>query len=50
MIKQGLTNKEIAKELHLSVHTVEAHRKKIHAKLGVSSVAELVKKAFEIGI
>jgi DNA-binding NarL/FixJ family response regulator len=50
MIKQGLTNREVAKELHLSVHTVEAHRKKIHAKLGVSSVAELVKKAFEIGI
>lgn len=50
MIKKGMTNKEVAKELHLSIHTVEAHRKKIHAKLGVSSVAELVKKAFELGI
>lgn len=50
MIKQGMTNKEVAGELHLSVHTVDAHRKKIHAKLGVSSVAELVKKAIELGI
>ncbi|MCL6260529.1 response regulator transcription factor [Aquiflexum sp. TKW24L] len=50
MIKQGMTNREVAEELHLSVHTVDAHRKKIHAKLGVSSVAELVKKAFELGI
>jgi len=50
MIKRGMTNKDIAEELHLSIHTVEAHRKKVHAKLGVSSIAELVKKAFEIGI
>lgn len=50
MIKQGMTNKEVAEELHLSIHTVEAHRKKVHAKLGVSSVAELVKKAFDLGI
>jgi DNA-binding NarL/FixJ family response regulator len=50
MIKQGKTNKDVAEELHLSIHTVEAHRKKIHAKLEVSSVAELVKKAYELGI
>lgn len=50
MIKQGMTNKDIAEELHLSIHTVEAHRKKVHTKLGVSSVAELVKKAFDLGI
>lgn len=50
MIKRGMTNREVAEELHLSIHTVEAHRKKIHAKLGVSSIAELVKKAFDLGI
>ena len=50
MIKGGMTNREVAEELHLSIHTVEAHRKKIHAKLGVSSIAELVKKAFDLGI
>ena len=50
MIKRGMTNKDIAEELHLSIHTVEAHRKKVHAKLEVSSVDELLKKAFELGI
>jgi DNA-binding NarL/FixJ family response regulator len=50
MIKKGMTNKEIAENLNLSVHTIDAHRKKIHSKLGVNSVAELVKKAFDLGI
>ena len=50
MIKEGMTNKDIAAHLNLSLHTVEAHRKKIHAKLKVSSVAELIKKALDIGI
>lgn len=50
MIKEGMTNRDIAASLNLSLHTVEAHRKKIHAKLKVSSVAELVKKAIDIGI
>jgi len=50
MIKQGMTNKGIAENLHLSIHTVESHRKKVHSKLKVSSVAELVKKAIELGI
>lgn len=50
MIREGLTNREIATRLNLSLHTVEAHRKKIHAKLKVSSVGELIKKAIDIGI
>jgi DNA-binding NarL/FixJ family response regulator len=50
MIKEGMTNKDIAAALNLSLHTVEAHRKKIYAKLKVSSVAELIKKAIDIGI
>lgn len=44
----GSTNREIADQLALSQHTVETHRKKIHQKLGVSSVAELVSKAKEM--
>ncbi|UJP66233.1 response regulator [Mongoliitalea daihaiensis] len=47
-IRDGKTNREIADDLALSQHTVETHRKKIHAKLGVSSVAELVNKANEM--
>ncbi|MGY6523438.1 MAG: response regulator [Mongoliitalea sp.] len=47
-ICDGSTNREIADQLALSQHTVETHRKKIHQKLGVSSVAELVSKAKEM--
>lgn len=50
LIKDGLTNKGIAEKLYLSTHTVEAHRKKIHAKLEVSSVAELIRKALDMGL
>lgn len=50
LIKDGNMNKEIAEILSLSQHTVEAHRKKIHTKLGVSTAVELVKKAIEMNI
>ncbi|HSI75742.1 MAG TPA: response regulator transcription factor [Lunatimonas sp.] len=49
-IAKGKTNKEISEILHLSVHTVETHRKHIHAKLNVSSSAELIKKAIDMGL
>ncbi|WP_375584551.1 response regulator [Cyclobacterium xiamenense] len=49
-IARGKSNKEIADQLYLSVHTVETHRKHLHRKLEVSSVAELVKKALEMGL
>jgi len=38
---KGLTNKEIAGKLFLSVHTVITHRKNISRKLGIKSVAGL---------
>lgn len=50
MIKDGLMNKEIADQLHLSIHTVESHRKNIHQKLGVSTAVDLVKKAIEMNL
>ncbi len=31
----GLTNQEIAESLHISVHTVRSHIKKVHAKCGL---------------
>jgi len=49
-IALGKSNKEIADELYLSVFTVETHRKHLHRKLEVSSMAELVKKALEMGL
>ena len=44
LIGQGLTNKEIARATHLSIATVETHRKAIAQKLGVSG-SELVRQA-----
>lgn len=35
----GMTNKEIARKLFLSTHTIIAHRKNISAKLGIKTIA-----------
>lgn len=43
-IVNGLTSKEIAKELGISHRTVEVHRASIMRKLGVQNAAELVAK------
>jgi DNA-binding NarL/FixJ family response regulator len=39
---QGQTNKEIARDLGLSVRTIEAHLRNIYGKLGVSTRTEAV--------
>ncbi len=41
LIVQGLTNKEIAEEMSVSVKTVETHRANIGGKLGTTNPAEL---------
>lgn len=38
---RGMTNRQIAAELHLSVNTVSNHLKRVYAKLEVGSRAEL---------
>jgi DNA-binding NarL/FixJ family response regulator len=48
MIKDGILNKDIAKEPSLSVQTVETHRKNIYLKLQVSNRIKLVNKANEM--
>ena len=40
LLAKGLTNKDIAQQLYLSVRTVEAHLHRIYVKLGVSSRTE----------
>lgn len=40
-LAKGLTSKEIAANLHISVHTVVTHRKNIIRKTGIKSVAGL---------
>ncbi len=47
LLALGYTNKEIAKKLHISVRTVETHRKNIMDKLQLKSRAEIVKFAIE---
>lgn len=41
---QGQANKEIARTLHVTVHTVEAHLKHAYVKLGVRSRAQLAQR------
>lgn len=42
LVRQGLTNQEIADRLFLSVHTVMTHRKNILHKLGARNTAEML--------
>ena len=46
---KGLSNKDIAKELFLSVHTVESHLQGIFNKFGVGSRVEAVIQALKRG-
>ena len=45
-VARGMTNKEIADQLNVSVHTVISHRKNIMHKTGIKSVAGLTVYAF----
>ena len=47
---QGLTAKEIAKQLILGPRTVEGHLANVYAKLGVRSKVDLTRRARELGI
>ena len=46
---KGLTNKDIAKSLHLSYRTIEGHMRDIFNKLGVSSRTEAVLHGLKMG-
>ena len=41
MVAQGLSNKQIADQLFISIHTVITHRKNITSKLGIKSISGL---------
>lgn len=49
-IALGYTNRETARELHISVKTVETYRLRVMQKLGVSTRAELVQEALRLGL
>ncbi|GAB4234182.1 MAG: response regulator transcription factor [Ekhidna sp.] len=49
-ISDGLKSQEIAEKLFISERTVEAHRGNIMKKLQAKNMAELIKKAMNLGI
>ena len=50
LIKEGLSNDQIARRLHLSIDTVKTHRKNIYFKLGINKVTDLIRFANEHGL
>jgi DNA-binding NarL/FixJ family response regulator len=50
LIAEGFTNKEIAKQLDLSLNTVHVHRNHIMKKLDIHKNADLVRYAIKEGI
>jgi DNA-binding NarL/FixJ family response regulator len=50
LIAEGLTNKEIAEKLFVSISTVDSHRKNLLSKFEVTNAASLITKATKSGI
>jgi LuxR family maltose regulon positive regulatory protein len=50
LIAEGLTNREIAGRLFLSVNTIKSHNRNIFEKLGVRNRMQAVVMARELGI
>lgn len=50
LIAREATTQEIADQLHISVNTVESHRKNLISKFGVRNSVGLVRKAIEWGL
>jgi RNA polymerase sigma factor (sigma-70 family) len=47
VISQGLTHREIGDMLGISPRTVEVHKGRIMEKLGVKTLAELIKRSLK---
>ncbi len=50
LISEGHSARDIAQRLHLSVKTIETHRRQMMEKLGIHSVADLTKFAIREGL
>ena len=50
LVAEGKTSAETAKEMHISIKTVETHRRNIVQKLGLHGTAELTKYAVREGL
>jgi DNA-binding NarL/FixJ family response regulator len=49
LVAEGRTNREVAAELFVTVHTVEAALTRIYSKLGVRSRTELARRLIVLG-
>jgi DNA-binding NarL/FixJ family response regulator len=49
LLIKGYCNKEIARQLDISVHTVEFHLKHVYQKLGASGRGDVTLKAIKAG-
>ncbi len=50
LVAEGKTSSETAQQLHISIKTVESHRRNIAQKLGLHGTAELTKYAVREGL
>ncbi|MDE3019770.1 MAG: response regulator transcription factor [Nitrospirota bacterium] len=50
LVAQGLTNREVAGHLGISVRTVEVHRFNLMRRLKVRNVAQLLRQALILGL
>ena len=50
LIAEGLTNREIAERLFLSLNTIKVHSRNIYGKLGVNSRTQAVNRARDLGV
>lgn len=50
LLARGLSNKQIAREIHISEHTVKFHISSLYAKLGVGNRAEAVSQGARHGL
>ena len=50
LLTERHSSREIARRLHLSLNTVESHRRNIMRKLDVHSIAELTRYAIREGL
>ena len=48
-ISHGYTDKEIAEQLYLSLHTIRDHRYNLKEKLDGRNAANMIRKAWELG-
>jgi DNA-binding CsgD family transcriptional regulator len=49
LVSQGLTNRQVADQMFVSVHTVAFHLRQVFRKLGIGSRVELTRVAMEQG-